>query len=469
MIMIDDLKLEEFVERLVCIASYTDGSVKVIYFLVNRRLAKHLANVFREDFLLCSNFQIDPRTLRRGKELSKLACTLLWILISSTSLVWIVTPLIQCHLFQRCVYLRVIPTWFPFDQSQGFKNVLAYCLDSANVFYNALILFTGNAWMLTLIIMVCAQMNLLKDAIANIRVIAEKQVDYDRNNRRNASNIGNYKGSNWKCVRNCLNNGKSNESYANNITNDKSNDADHVSNNEKYDKNGANHGSYYSEYSSNDGSYSNRNKNYKEEISRSQYTKSLLREEHKGENLDLDKDVRNKMDKILKVCLNDHQKMLRTIGLMEKLLSPVNLFQMIVSSIMVCSTVFVMILPFALKSKRGDNGALDKMMKHGIKYSFFCADAIMELLIFSLSGLMISEQTKSMHRVFYNSDWQNASRSYKKNVLFATTRAAVPLTLTAGKFYDVDLQSFASIMKISYSCLMLLYGLVSKRQLEFQM
>ncbi|RZF36189.1 hypothetical protein LSTR_LSTR012813 [Laodelphax striatellus] len=435
----DDLKLEEFVERFVCIASYIDGTVKVFYFLANRKLARHLAEVFEKEFLLCSKFETDLRAVRRGQDLSKMACTFFCILIFSTSLIWILTPLIQCLFFERCLYLKVIPTWFPFDQSEGFKKTLAYLLDSATVGYNALIIFTGNAWVITLIVMVCAQMNLLKSVIANIRVIAEDQVNVARNNAK-------YGGNNKKFAGN-------NKEYA--------------KNNEKYELKNAKYDSDFVNYANSNGkneaNYEKKNENFEKNTAYNEKNYQV------AENFALDKDVRNKMDELLKVCLNDHQKLLRTIGLMEKLLSPVNLFQMIVSSIMVCSTVFVMIIPFALKSKRGDNGALDKMMKHGVKYSFFCADAILELGIFSFSGLMISEQTKSMHRVFYNSDWQNASKSYKKNVLFATTRAAVPLTLTAGKFYNVDLQSFASILKISYSCLMLLYGLVSKRQSEFQM
>nr|AXY87894.1 odorant receptor 7 [Subpsaltria yangi] len=97
------------------------------------------------------------------------------------------------------------------------------------------------------------------------------------------------------------------------------------------------------------------------------------------------------------------------------------------------------------------------------KLTLYLACVVSELSIYCACGHIICEQTASIQEHFYSVDWTDCTKRFRRNLLVAITRSKKPVTITAGKFYPVDLIMFTSIMKASYSCFTMLHGFVSRR------
>lgn len=50
-----------------------------------------------------------------------------------------------------------------------------------------------------------------------------------------------------------------------------------------------------------------------------------------------------------------------------------------------------------------------------------------------------------MHWNMYESGWTEGSLQFRKSLVFAMARSYTPATLTAGKFYNVNLNSFTQV------------------------
>ncbi|XP_075214158.1 odorant receptor 2a-like [Lycorma delicatula] len=166
---------------------------------------------------------------------------------------------------------------------------------------------------------------------------------------------------------------------------------------------------------------------------------------------------KEKMDELLKDCLSDHEKILRFAALMEKVYSPLFLFQMIVSTLTLC----LVGISLTAQTTNSENSTMSLAM--GCKFLMYLVFAVMELLVYSWCGHIVLDQTTSLHEVFYETSWTSGSPTFKKHILIALIKTTSPSRFTAGKFFEINLGTFASVMKASFSYFTFLHGINSNK------
>ncbi|XP_014240741.2 putative odorant receptor 85e [Cimex lectularius] len=161
------------------------------------------------------------------------------------------------------------------------------------------------------------------------------------------------------------------------------------------------------------------------------------------------------MSLLLRDCLMDHQNLLRLTKELERMYNPMFLFQMLTSTFTIC-LVLVQLNEYL--------GASDQLsIPLACKFIMYLVFGSAELFIYSWGGQIIYDKTSNVHRSLYETGWDQASVKFRKCVLFAMTRSYRPDSLTAGKFYTVDLNSFTQTIKASYSYFTVLRGSDSKK------
>ncbi|XP_043462011.1 uncharacterized protein LOC122498384 [Leptopilina heterotoma] len=149
--------------------------------------------------------------------------------------------------------------------------------------------------------------------------------------------------------------------------------------------------------------------------------------------------VRSK--KIVKECIVQHQACIRYADQLEKVISPLALGHIIVSTSLICFS------GFQLTSNASDR---QKLMKYGT----FLQSAIFELFLFSYSGDQLMEESIAVRDGVYSSDWAGCSSA--KELQIVMMRINNPSKITAAKFYNLTLTSFSKVLYTSLSYLRVL-------------
>ncbi|XP_023245326.1 odorant receptor 82a-like [Copidosoma floridanum] len=84
-----------------------------------------------------------------------------------------------------------------------------------------------------------------------------------------------------------------------------------------------------------------------------------------------------------------------------------------------------------------------------LKYASFLQSAVLELFIFSYSGHRLKTESENVADVTYLSNWIGTLSP--TNFKMVSMRSSKPCTITAGKFYDMSLESFLQVMSSSFS------------------
>ncbi|XP_014218341.1 odorant receptor 82a-like [Copidosoma floridanum] len=92
-----------------------------------------------------------------------------------------------------------------------------------------------------------------------------------------------------------------------------------------------------------------------------------------------------------------------------------------------------------------------------LKYAAFLQAAILELFLFSYSGHRLKTESENVADVTYLSNWIGTSSP--TNFKMVSMRSSKPCTITAGKFYDMSLESFLKVMGSSFSYLTVLLAI----------
>lgn len=74
-----------------------------------------------------------------------------------------------------------------------------------------------------------------------------------------------------------------------------------------------------------------------------------------------------------------------------------------------------------------------------------------QLFQYSYVGNHLSSLSQDICQVVSNCPWYEFPPSIVRNFAFIIMRAHVPLLLTAGRFYPMDMASFKNILKASFS------------------
>lgn len=80
----------------------------------------------------------------------------------------------------------------------------------------------------------------------------------------------------------------------------------------------------------------------------------------------------------------------------------------------------------------------------------------LELLAYSFVGNYLKDQMEKIGYSIFYCNWHCLSVKLMKNVLFVITRSQQPIQLAAGKFFVVNLETYMSILKTSFSYLSML-------------
>nr|APZ81446.1 olfactory receptor 24 [Adelphocoris lineolatus] len=169
-------------------------------------------------------------------------------------------------------------------------------------------------------------------------------------------------------------------------------------------------------------------------------------------NDEIKKDI---MNILLRECLIDHQTLLRLLKQMEDVFNPIFLFQMLTSTFTICLVLFQ--LNFHLASGN------DLPIVVTFKFIMYLVFGSMELLVYSWGGQMIYNKSEEIYWSLQKCGWHKGSHEFQTNVMIAMIRSQYPITLTAGKFYAVNLASFAQVIKASYSYFTFLHGSISEK------
>nr|XP_012221300.1 PREDICTED: putative odorant receptor 85d [Linepithema humile] len=140
-----------------------------------------------------------------------------------------------------------------------------------------------------------------------------------------------------------------------------------------------------------------------------------------------------------------HCYLLNHIKLLTDAVNLVLLAQLLISGFLICLIGFQLIL--ALKG-----GDLVMIAKTTMALMTF----LLQLFAYSVVGHYLKSQTENMAHSIYCCNWHCFSLKMMKNVLFIITRSQQSIPFTAGKFIIVNLETYMSILKTSFSYLSVL-------------
>ncbi|XP_023030097.2 odorant receptor Or1 [Leptinotarsa decemlineata] len=81
---------------------------------------------------------------------------------------------------------------------------------------------------------------------------------------------------------------------------------------------------------------------------------------------------------------------------------------------------------------------------------------LMQVFLYCYYGTMLYEESNTLTTAIYESEWYNYDHRSKKCLLTLMERAKRPIKQTAGKFFDLSLETFTMILRRSYSLLAVL-------------
>ncbi|CAH1169802.1 unnamed protein product [Phaedon cochleariae] len=86
----------------------------------------------------------------------------------------------------------------------------------------------------------------------------------------------------------------------------------------------------------------------------------------------------------------------------------------------------------------------------------FVITMLTQIFLFCYYGTILSRESETVNTAIYMSQWYNYDKKSKKSLFTLMERAKRPIKVTAGKFFDLSLDTFTSILRKSYSLLAVL-------------
>ncbi|KAM0736510.1 Odorant receptor 13a [Formica fusca] len=161
---------------------------------------------------------------------------------------------------------------------------------------------------------------------------------------------------------------------------------------------------------------------------------------------DLAKISKDKYDRstfliIIRDLICKHQRIIALSENIENLYTQIALMQLLWNTLVICCTGFSIIIIL------NTNKDISSLIK-SVSYYFAIT---LEAFIFCFAGEFLSAKSMSLSDAVYESLWYNIPPNDSRILLFMMLRCQKRLTITAGKFIDLTLDGFASIMKASAS------------------
>ncbi|PSN44738.1 Odorant receptor 73 [Blattella germanica] len=142
----------------------------------------------------------------------------------------------------------------------------------------------------------------------------------------------------------------------------------------------------------------------------------------------------------LAMCLNDcirhHQEIAKFTKELQDIFSPISLIQFLSSSVALCVITFTIAVSDASQI---------------VTYIVFLAISIMQLLFFCWFGSELTYQFETLGEAIYDSPWYESSLDFQKNIHTMLIRSTKSFILTGGNIYLMNLNTFLTMMKASFS------------------
>ncbi|CAK9820402.1 Odorant receptor 22c [Anthophora quadrimaculata] len=153
--------------------------------------------------------------------------------------------------------------------------------------------------------------------------------------------------------------------------------------------------------------------------------------------------------KTAKSLIHRHHRIINNSDGIENLFSYIALMQWLCNTLVICCTGFIIVITLNT----------DKNMKTVAKVILFYSAITMEAFIFSFGGEYLSNKSLSISNAAYSSPWYLLKPQDRRIIILLMIKSQRRLTITAGKFMDLTLEGFASILKVSASYVSVLYAM----------
>ncbi|XP_068082215.1 odorant receptor coreceptor [Anabrus simplex] len=159
------------------------------------------------------------------------------------------------------------------------------------------------------------------------------------------------------------------------------------------------------------------------------------------------------MRTVLVDCIDHHQTILEFLEQVEEVVNPVLLTQFLCSSIIICTSAFQLTV---------GNVGLVKMMT----MASLCFAALYEIYMFCSFADEMQVESMAVGMSAYNSQWYHSSRSFKQLLSILMLRTRKRAKITFGKFTELSLETYASIVQICYTYFTILNRLNDDKPLK---
>nr|QMS80348.1 odorant receptor [Histia rhodope] len=146
-------------------------------------------------------------------------------------------------------------------------------------------------------------------------------------------------------------------------------------------------------------------------------------------------------EKLIKL-LKRHQELIQLVKDFETLYTSSNLWNMVISSILICLSAF--------------NATTNPDAKAVLTFICFLFMSLSQISILCFFGDMIVNSSALVAEAAYSCGWYNVDADVKKSLLIVIMRAHTPCKLTAANFAVLNLRAFAMIISKSWSYFALL-------------
>ncbi|XP_011308560.1 odorant receptor 13a-like isoform X1 [Fopius arisanus] len=169
-----------------------------------------------------------------------------------------------------------------------------------------------------------------------------------------------------------------------------------------------------------------------------------------GRHLDeVGKTVEGEVLQKLTQVIDKHTFAMKYALTLEKSLNIVFLSEMVGCTIIICFLEYGILLDFGEKNYLGM-----------VTYVVLMTSILVNVFILSFIGDRLKEQSSKISEYTYDLEWHSMPKHMVHNLLFIMIRSNQPVTLTAGKLFDVSLQGFADVVKTSAAYLNFLRAVV---------
>ncbi|XP_014483813.1 PREDICTED: odorant receptor 4-like [Dinoponera quadriceps] len=151
----------------------------------------------------------------------------------------------------------------------------------------------------------------------------------------------------------------------------------------------------------------------------------------------------------VKALIRQHQRIIALSSDIETLFSYIALMQFLWNTLVICSLGFVIVTSI------GDTEGSTML----IKSLFFYLVITLEAFIFCYAGEYLSAKGRMIGDAAYDAKWYNSSPTQSRIILLLILRSQRKLTITIGKFMDLSLERFTTIIKASASYVSVLHAM----------